>query len=274
MKLIFVHGAGSRGTSPEAARSEWIGALIAGGVDPAKISAAQPTMAYYADLFDDEVGKSDSARLSDFAYIKMKFLLEASIGASIARLQLVGRQIEEAGNAVQPVFVDRSYTALSAGLAPEKLDQFRDAIDDVYEYLTQPDLRLQIDHRVGSALIDGPMIIVGHSLGTVVAYRLLRDRMGHDALTNCKFISLGTPLRLVKQFDLLDGEYVYPQPLASWLNVYHEADPISLFQGIPIPVGTEGHLTQVRRQDITFDPHKVTGYLRSQAVTALLKSIL
>jgi pimeloyl-ACP methyl ester carboxylesterase len=59
------------------------------------------------------------------------------------------------------------------GLNSRLIDAFT---RDVYVYLTYPGVGARIDKVVADALGNEPCVVVAHSLGTVVAYNMLRTR--------------------------------------------------------------------------------------------------
>ena len=73
---------------------------------------------------------------------------------------------------------------------------------DVYRYLTNPGIRDRIESGVLQAMEPGvPTVVVAHSLGTVVAYSLLRREGASRGWNVPLFITVGAPLgvRVIKQ---------------------------------------------------------------------------
>ena len=70
-------------------------------------------------------------------------------------------------------------------------------------------------------------VVVGHSLGSVVAFRILRE-MGRSANVE-KFITLGSPLGLNTIRTLITPPPLEtPVGVKSWTNVFDPADVVSL----------------------------------------------
>lgn len=65
---------------------------------------------------------------------------------------------------------------------------------DVYAYLTRPGVRDAIDVGVRAAFDTEPTVVVSHSLGTVVAYNLLRRDGSASGWRVSTLITLGCPL--------------------------------------------------------------------------------
>jgi pimeloyl-ACP methyl ester carboxylesterase len=79
---------------------------------------------------------------------------------------------------------------------------------DVYLYISRGGVRNQIDRIVKTFLTEEPTIVVGHSLGSVVAYNVLRTdtQKFPDGSLRCKRLGLGhyestvSPGRTVRGF--------------------------------------------------------------------------
>ncbi len=108
---------------------------------------------------------------------------------------------------------------------------------DVYVYLTYPGVRAQIDKVVADALGNEPCVVVAHSLGTVVAYNVLRTRAATPQFP--KLVTVGSPLgiRAIKQ--QLATPLVSPPCVGQWFNAYDDRDVVERpDNGLhPFPVG-------------------------------------
>jgi len=119
-------------------------------------------------------------------------------------------------------------------LAAETVPAVMKVIPQVRRYLEDEPTRSNTLHRVLSALPGaGPIVLVAHSLGTVIAADLLtRLPAGIDVVG---FVSLGSPAGHVAvhrgsdRLDVLRG----PVPRVGWwLNVWGSADPVTGLRGI------------------------------------------
>jgi hypothetical protein len=101
----------------------------------------------------------------------------------------------------------------------------------VRKYLTEPDVRAGVQERVASAVTSDTRVIVGHSLGSVIAYEAL---MANPNWPVRALVTIGSPLgvpRLV--FDRLrpaphDGSGAWPPGIASWSNIADSGDIVAL----------------------------------------------
>jgi alpha-beta hydrolase superfamily lysophospholipase len=89
--------------------------------------------------------------------------------------------------------------------------------EDVALYSNNRAVAKRIDNRVQASIGDQPCVVVAHSLGSIVAYRVLRA-MGRIARVKL-LITIGSPLGLRTVRDLLSPPArVFPDGVESWIN--------------------------------------------------------
>jgi pimeloyl-ACP methyl ester carboxylesterase len=157
------------------------------------------------------------------------------------------------------------------GVSSKAVDLFT---RDVFVYLTLPGVRRKIDRVVDEALGAEPCVVVAHSLGTVVAYNVLRRR-GTGGLVCPRFVTLGSPLGVKAIKDRLDTPLESPPAVGNWFNAYDERDLVALvgldqlyFNVIPAIVNK----SDVR--NFTDNRHGVEGYLSDPVIAAKLSELL
>jgi hypothetical protein len=144
----------------------------------------------------------------------------------------------------------------------------------VRRYQRDDDLAVAVRDRVREAI--GPMtqVLIGHSLGSVVAYEYLclEPDQGVETL-----ITLGSPLALRSVQDALrtagpDGRPAAPPGVTRWVNVLDPRDPVAC-GGTLAPTW---HAVLDEVVDNESDPHAAVRYLgkrqTGQAVVASLQS--
>jgi pimeloyl-ACP methyl ester carboxylesterase len=124
-------------------------------------------------------------------------------------------------------------------------------------------VRREINGIVAGGLTDEPTVVVGHSLGSVVAYDLLRNSRGAQVPL---LMTIGSPLgiRAVRNpFRPIRS----PAPVAAWTNAFDPRDVVALapldrenFDVAP-PIRNIG---DIRNQ--TENRHGIIGYLDKAAV--------
>ena len=108
------------------------------------------------------------------------------------------------------------------GISSAALERFS---RDVFLYTTRADVREEIDRIVANSLTEEPTVIVGHSLGSVVAYSVLRS--DRRSLRIPLYLTVGCPLgiRAIRdQFRPLR----YPLPVKEWFNAFDTRDIVAL----------------------------------------------
>lgn len=81
--------------------------------------------------------------------------------------------------------------------------------------------------RKAIAEIDGPLIVLSHSLGTIIAYDVLRD----EALRGREvplFVTAGSPLAVQEVQDLVVNPLLVPAQVGAWRNVADARDLVAL----------------------------------------------
>lgn len=94
---------------------------------------------------------------------------------------------------------------------------------DVFLYLELDRIREEIDSIVSAALTDAPTVVVGHSLGSVVAFNVLRSRRYQVPL----LVTLGSPLGINAVRRRL-APIAYPGRVGEWHNFFDDRDIVAL----------------------------------------------
>ncbi|HEX8629709.1 MAG TPA: hypothetical protein VF755_16205 [Catenuloplanes sp.] len=156
----------------------------------------------------------------------------------------------------------------------------------VRRYLREPGLKATVDGRVAAAVSPGCRVLVGHSLGSVVAYEYVRRHPDADLPL---LLTLGSPLGLKMVRRWLPAAPTVPSALTvpsappggglpgglppgvrRWVNVYDKRDPVAcagpLYRWWP----------GVDDADVTneSDAHEVTRYLGKRVTGAAIVAAL
>jgi hypothetical protein len=151
------------------------------------------------------------------------------------------------------------------------IEQF---LDDVAYYLEMPDMRKAvldvIDNELRRAQPDGgDLVVVGHSLGSVVAYDFL-NRLPASYRVG-QLVTAGSPLGYpVVQKNLLGAAAgrrpmvpsALPDRLGAWLNAYDVLDVVALIHPLAgsYDERTRGQITDTRTYNPS-EPHSIVDYL-------------
>ncbi|MGW2872054.1 antibiotic ABC transporter ATP-binding protein [Kitasatospora sp. NPDC001225] len=117
-------------------------------------------------------------------------------------------------------------------------------LKQVRRYFTEPALRAAVRARVEELITPDTEVVVGHSLGSVVAYEVLCGLPPErPPLT---LVTLGSPLGLAGLvFDRLqpaprqDGTGVWPAPVKQWTNIADRCDLVAVVRELAPRFGSE-----------------------------------
>ncbi len=288
-RIVFVHGIHQQGKSSQSLRDEWLDAL-----GPALASAGYdgpalaPDVPFYGDrlweLADRQGGPtiaqgggavpSDEAAFLatslDEVVQKVDAVDEAAVQAEEDKLGLAVDQgifgMSRRANAIARVI--ESVSPLHGDVALRVLHQ-------AWVYLRKPGAAEEIDAIVAPHFKDGPCIVVAHSLGTIVSFKLLRRlALQGQPLDVPLFITLGSPLSLRAVRGALGPAFAPPKGIGRWLNAYDVDDFVALGQGLTRGTFAEGIENWGEVENLKDDPHSIKGYLADAKVTsALLKAL-
>lgn len=141
------------------------------------------------------------------------------------------------------------------------------ATNDVYQYLKNAGIRDSIDEGVRKAIKPGVQtVMVSHSLGTVVAYNLLRREETALGWSVPLLVTLGSPLAVTAiKRSLMPIKH--PQCVSRWYNAMDERDVVALYPlfkpRFDIDPAIENN-TSVRND--TENRHGISGYLGDKDV--------
>jgi hypothetical protein len=75
--------------------------------------------------------------------------------------------------------------------------------------------------------ISGPLIVIGHSLGSIIAYDVLRE-LEQEAQEIPLFVTAGSPLGVTEVQDLVVQDLRVPAGVTAWRNVADGRDLVAL----------------------------------------------
>jgi hypothetical protein len=150
------------------------------------------------------------------------------------------------------------------------------ATNDVYQYLHNHALAGHIREGVARAIPAGePVVVVAHSLGTVVAYDLLRDAGGAQGWNVPLFVTLGSPLGVTAIKDAMKKPLGFPACAGAWFNAMDPDDVVALYPLDGAHFGIEPAI--VNKTDVdnpTPNQHGISGYLEDAEVAQRIHDAL
>ncbi|MCV7079254.1 hypothetical protein [Mycobacterium szulgai] len=259
-KVVGVHGIAQEYKGPNSLKAEWLPHLKDGVKSGGKVAFPDDDfeMAYYGDMF-----RPPGVMAGGFPPLKPKDLNDEDAEL----LELLWRKAARVDPKVPdpdaevmgrtPQWVKRALNALSqstffAGLAEKVMIG---TVKQVRLYFSDIKVRADAINAVGEAVTADTRVVIGHSLGSVVAFEALAaakpDWQVHTLIT------LGSPLGIRNLvFDRLSpppvrGRGMRPPILRNWVNVAAPGDIVALvpkladcFDGVTdarIDTGTQAH---------------------------------
>lgn len=280
--VVFLHGRGQEGHDPVQLRAAWAGGLARGLAigRQAPLDATAVWFPFYGDTLVaalDRPERADAA-VSGSCAAEALAPVEASTRAVYAELidqaaARAGMPPEERRAAQEAGFLGGLVAALQGPLSwladRSGLDDLAIAalFHDVAAYLDRDPVRSAVLDAVSADLpVDGELVLVSHSLGTVVAMDLLTqlpDRVDVPLL-----VTAGSPLGLdAVQKRLLAGGPVRPQRVGTWVNAWAAADAVAI--GCPLN-DTWPAVQDVRTSNPKDRAHDIAEYLADRAVAEMI----
>jgi hypothetical protein len=275
-RIVAVHGIGQQLEGPEMQAERWRapladGVRLSGGPT---VVPADVVVAFYGDLFRRSGGKSSRETEWTVADVEDDFerqlLIEwAEEAARLERGELTSKVRTPGG--VQWGLAVLSRSRFFAGLADRVVIW---NLKQVRSYFTDAGIRSAARARVEDAVGPDTRVLVGHSLGSVIAYEAL---LAHPDWPVRALVTLGSPLgirRLV--FDRLEpppnaGRGKWPEGIVAWTNVADKGDVVALAKRL-------APLFDDRIQDVSVDneaeAHDVRPYLTARETGAAIAAAL
>jgi hypothetical protein len=265
-RIVGVHGIAQQVRGPEVLRAAWVPALRDGvalsGLEPP--DAADLEIAFYGDLFRAKGGKAVGDPLYVATDVEEGFEQEL-LEAWWAEAAATDDAVPGPGATTKlrtPKTAQRALNALSqsrffAGLTERLIIGF---IKQVHVYLSDESVRANIQARVERAVSPGTTVLIGHSLGSVVAYEAACAHPGWDLA----LVTLGCPLGIRNLvFERLQpppehGHGKFPKGAATWTNIADSSDVVALVKRLAPLFGGRVHDSLVHNGS---KAHDISPYL-------------
>jgi pimeloyl-ACP methyl ester carboxylesterase len=288
MRLLFVHGIGQGGKKPADLEKAWIDTLRTGYKNasllfPDSLSVDFP---FYGDALDARVAKSKlplpqditpkgGAAPSPYEEFLRNSLEEMKESANISDAEVAA----EAGPipAAEKGIQNWRLTQALARVIDKRLPNFTSHtieryLRDVYLYVSNRNVAREINAIVESKLTDEPTVVVGHSLGSVVAYRVLLEQGAKVKLR--RYITVGSPLG-IRTISSQLGVLKYPTAELNWYNAYDGGDIVALNPLKDPWFKTEPAITNYSGvRNATDNQHGIIGYLNDVTVAKCIAEAL
>lgn len=153
---------------------------------------------------------------------------------------------------------------------------------DVHDFLFVPaqrkKMRESLLERIRSAT--GPLIVIAHSQGTMIAYDVLRELSAAQADVRL-FVTMGSPLGMTEVQDFFrretqvkKGPLPFPACVRRWVNVADRLDVVSIDPNLNGEFAGAIDNFVLTNPDSPGHPHSATGYLSTSAVQSAVRDVV
>jgi len=248
-RVVCVHGVGQQLKGEDSLAGEWVLALRDGMRRAGCAEAWLPGPGEIGCVFYGDVFRPAGLRLAvgdpwltsaDATEFDQELLAAWWWGAAECDLRVVhpeARTLARTPGGVQAALRALSGSAFFAGLA-DRVVLFD--LQQVRRYMTDPQVRRAVLDRVAAGVGEDTQVVVGHSLGSVVAYEAL---CAHPEWPVRALVTLGSPLGIRNLiFDRLvpapatgasgGVQGTWPGGVRSWVNVADAGDVVALVKDL------------------------------------------
>jgi hypothetical protein len=279
MRILMIHGRSQGGKKADDLKATWVDTLKKGfDVDKLKFpTELNIDFPYYGDALDAIVAKANLPTAADvaakgpggntqFENFMRSALLEMKRNADISDAEVESKAdpatVQDKGpqNWWWVRAIARAIDEHMTGAATFTIESF---LRDVYLYVTNGDVARQIDEIVVAKLSTEPTLVIAHSLGSVVAYNVLRD---NPNLQLQKLITVGCPLGMHAISSKL-GVIVSLAARDGWYNAFDCRDIVALNPLDATHFGVTPAILNYNGVDNPTDNrHGIVGYLNDPEV--------
>lgn len=230
MRVVGIHGVAQHRFPADELTRAWSAALrdgLAAAGHPSTVEV-DFSLVYYADLLEERrqewKGLTDDAPIdpgTEPEVVELVLTWFAAFDSDSA-----GPDKGAVGVPATPMLVQRAVHGLASSPGLQDLGQagVRRLARHMHAYLAYPQAREAL-WKLVSAVVDSapePIVLVGHSMGSVIAYEWIRQTS-----RSTRLVTLGSPLGCVPVRSRLGHEPSFPRTCTRWVNVAGRYDPIA-----------------------------------------------
>ena len=274
MRIIFIHGRAQEGKDPKLLKMKWVNSFKEGldnlGLN-LPINEDNIHLPFYGNTLDNYVKKHSKI----FRNIETKgdlfeienteffndFILELASNSNISTN--TKNHLNERGilnwnwiqNIIRTIDQNTSWSEIA----------LRNFIFDVYLYLTNLEVKTEINNLIIDDIKNEPCIIVSHSLGSVIAYNILID---HPNKNISNFFTIGSPLGIKCVNKHLINPLRMPRCIKNrWINAFDKRDLIAINPLDNNHFNIQPPILNINTiNNTTKNKHGIEGYLNSSEI--------
>lgn len=291
MRMILVHGINQEGKSEEKILEEWIPMLakhFAGAADDLLARLSRIDAVFYGDLLARLAEKPAQAMAvaqgvddgsDDFDLFAKDALAEMGIKLGATAEQYANEMDEVAvtqGAGAHKKWV-KAVARVVERISPLKGMIALRVLAQAHAYIRNANTAIEVDKLVRPLFEDDePAIIVSHSLGTIVAYKVLRAFAKEGRPRKCPlFVTLGSPLGIDVVRKSFSPPRNRPGDVARWVNGADPEDFVALRPALTADnfgPGVDRNISDI--ENGYDDPHSIAGYLADKRVAEEFRKAL
>ena len=290
MNILLIHGIGQEGSTKQELIEKWTMGLNV--IDPTLLNGLTVNMAFYGTtLADWTTGRAkaaigmgaDGVQFDSEDDAELQFLasaLEEALVESGGGDAEIAAALEEADSKAVPMdsFMGRRLVGLVRALekiSPAKGSILLRMVRQGHSYLSAPGAGTAVDAIVRPYLQESPQVLISHSLGTVVAFKLLREMEAHGKGVEIPLlITMGSPLGLDAFKKKLGPPRGKPSFVKHWVNFYDPSDLVALGKPLDANTFAPGIENDGTVNNQTGNAHGIIGYLSHKGVFDALKRVI
>lgn len=290
MNILLIHGIGQEASTKQELLEKWEKALHE--VSPNLLTSASVEMAYYGTTLADwtnnrtttAVGMGAESTAVDIGNADELIFLNKVMEEIVSANGISEREIEafaaETDKNYIPMdnFIARRLVGLMRiveKISPAKGSLLLRVIRQGHTYLNSPGAGKAVDDIVRPLLSRSPQVIISHSLGSVIAFKLLREMEAAKVDVEIPLlITLGSPLGLDAFKAKLGAPRRKPAFVRQWSNFYDPSDFVTLGKPLDQNNFAEGIRNDGSVDNDTVNAHGIVGYLPHHGVIEELRNVL
>lgn len=288
MNVLMIHGIGQEGISPSALLTKWTSSLHAASPNLLDSSATElayygTTLAKWSDARGEntiDMGGGQDIRLDNPSEMEFmsRVLGEVASEKGISELDIEANSHSADGLIPMDNFIARRLVGLARcieALSPDKGRLLLRLVKQGHTYLSSAGAADAVDSIVRPHLQRSPQVVISHSLGTVIAFKLLREmEQNGNAVEIPLFITMGSPLAVEAFKSKLGLPRRKSALVKRWVNFYDPSDFVSLGKPLDEENFANGIVNDGKVRNSTANAHGIIGYLPHKGVINELREVL
>jgi hypothetical protein len=271
MRLVLVHGINQQSKSEIIVREEMLSSMRETLGEPDRFEGVDVVAPYYGDVLAQQAGTPTISHVVAQGIGEGDDEERDFITAGLQQMALdngvtdADIRAEESDPVVtQGLPHDRRFIAIMRAIervSPQHGELALRILKQAFVYLKRPLVTQAVDEVVEPVFAQGPCVVVAHSLGTIVTFKLLRAMKQEVPL----YVTLGSPLPLISVQSALGRPRRVPSGVKRWLNGVDPDDFVTLGKGLTAETFADGIENKIDI-DNGSDAHAIAQYLRDPVI--------